>query len=105
MCLPATVAVYRKSFETFWCSALERDLTDPAEFDHRVINDWCDHFITAVAARNGRPGLATDPDAGEQVPKSTQASTRADPLASAGVFGVNPGLRRPRGPDARVLPA
>lgn len=68
----STVSVYRKSFVAFWRWAISEGITDPADVDHRVINRWTDHLLTAPAVRNGRPII--DRATGE--PKTLEPSTR-----------------------------
>ncbi len=74
---PATVTVYRKSFEQFWQWALDNDVdADPARVDHTVINRWTDHMLTAPAIRNGRVVLKRDATTGEMAEQPIEASTR-----------------------------
>jgi site-specific recombinase XerD len=68
----ATVKVYRKSFEAFWRWAVPQGIEDPAQVDHRTINAWTDHLLTAPAVRNGRP--IVDRATGE--PKAIEPGTR-----------------------------
>ena len=57
---PATVRVYRKSYEAFWGWATIEGTADPAAVDHRVVNRWCDHMLTEV----GRPLLGGPQESG-----------------------------------------
>ncbi len=68
----STVTVYRKSFDAFWRWAVAEGVSDPADVDHRVINRWTDHLLTAPAVRNGRPIL----DKATGQPKRLETSTR-----------------------------
>lgn len=72
-----TVQVYRKSFVTFWRWAVGVGIApDPSVVDHRVVNRWTDHLLTAPAIRNGRPMLTIDPETGEHVDKLLEPATR-----------------------------
>ncbi|MGE3621904.1 MAG: tyrosine-type recombinase/integrase [Acidimicrobiia bacterium] len=74
---PATLEVYRKSFESFWDYALAAGLPpDPAAVDHRTINRWLDDMLTAPVVRNGQVVYDTDPETGEKVPRLVTPSTR-----------------------------
>ncbi|MDQ1478260.1 MAG: hypothetical protein QOE62_3489 [Actinomycetota bacterium] len=74
---PATVTVYRKSFEQFWTWALENNVEpDPAAVDGATINLWTDYLLSAPALRNGRPILKPDAATGDLVARPIEASTR-----------------------------
>ncbi len=68
----STVTVYKKSFDAFWRWAVAEGVSDPADVDHRVINRWTDHLLTAPAVRNGRPIL----NKATGQPKRLETSTR-----------------------------
>lgn len=72
----STVTVYRKSYDNFWRWAIEQGVIDPADVDYRLVNAWTDHLLSAPLVRNGRTVMGADPETGELVPRTLEASTR-----------------------------
>ncbi len=72
-----TIDVYAKSYRNFWRWALDHDVApDPSGVDHRVVNRWTDHLLSAPVTRNGATVVELDPETGEHVAKLLQPATR-----------------------------
>jgi integrase len=71
-----TVAIYRKSLESFWNWAADHDLPpDPGAITHRDINAWTSWMLEQPATRGGRIQYATDPLTGERTPQPIKPNT------------------------------
>lgn len=73
---PATVEVYRKSYESFWnFTKGSGTAPNPAAVTFRDINAWTDHLLEQPATRGGRIQYDTDPTTGKQIPRPTSRNT------------------------------
>jgi site-specific recombinase XerD len=70
-----TVAIYRKSFESFWRWADAASIPrDPSAVSYRDVNAWVDWMLEQPATRGGRTQYTTN-EAGERVPQMVTANT------------------------------
>ena len=71
----ATIAIYRKSFDSFWGWAETEGVTDPADVTHRTINSWTDWMLTQPARRGGRIQYDVDPETGARTERKVSTNT------------------------------
>lgn len=71
-----TIAIYRKSLESFWTWAEGKGLPpDPGAVTHRHVNDWTSHLLEQPATRGGRVQYDVDPISGAKEPRMVQPNT------------------------------